>query len=301
MRRDHALALSSLASSSSAQPAEKDFPVLGAGQLHEIHAACHAMAAAMAFALGIMDHVGGKPILLARCAPRRQPRMRLYGEGLAALGVDPARLLIVETQDERALLQAGLDAARCGGLASVLLETWGALPRYDLTASRRLVLAAERSGTSVIVLRAEAEPRASAAHTRWIVRSAPSSPLAANAPGLPATEAELSRRRGGPSGLRWRLERRKESEGYFHAQRLDAAPLSGAMVSMAGVRASETEEARVLYAFGARLAHQERPAALGGRRRGPAAGPAAGDDAGGRPRTLPLAGEPAARSAGRSA
>ncbi|HKR92971.1 hypothetical protein, partial [Novosphingobium sp.] len=189
---------------------------LAKGHLHEIHVKAEAFSAALAFIFGSLDKAGAQPILLARSARRAGLRMRIYGPGVAGLGIDPARLLIVETDDDRALLQAGLDAARCPDLAAVMLETWGSLPLYDLTASRRLVLAAEKSCTPVIVLRCEAAPGATAAHSRWIIRSAPSVPLAANAPGLPVCEAELSRRRGGPLGMRWRLEW-NDANGGFHA------------------------------------------------------------------------------------
>lgn len=215
-------------------PHEGTFVPLASGQLHEIHAQAEGFATALAFVFAVAGK-GKEPILLVR-APRRSPlSIRLYGEGMAGLDFDPSRLLIVEARDECALLQAGLDAARCPGLAAVVLETWGGMPRYDLTASRRLVLAAEKSGVLVIVLRGNATPRPSAAHSRWTIRSAPSVPLEADAPGMLACHVELSRRRGAPAGMQWRLEG-KETKGYFHAERIDIAPLSGVVVSVAGLR-----------------------------------------------------------------
>ncbi|MCT2399020.1 ImuA family protein [Novosphingobium mangrovi (ex Huang et al. 2023)] len=263
--------------------------------MHEIHADAATFAAAMAFALAATGRDETKPILLARCPRRAALPMQLYAEGIAGLGVDPARLLIVEARDDPALLQAGLDAARCSGLAAVVLETWGALPRYDLTASRRLVLAAEKSGAPVIVLRGKAAPRSSAAHSRWIVRSAPSVPLPADAPGLPACEVELSRQRGGPAGMRWRLEW-DEVNGGFHAERVDAAPLSGAVVSPVPVRAGlQGGGARmVLHAFGSGGTDRQCAAADGsGRARRPD-GSDSGHDAGRRAGALPRSEELAA-------
>ncbi|MFD2135374.1 hypothetical protein ACFSLT_09370 [Novosphingobium resinovorum] len=93
--------------------------------------------------------------------------------GLRALGVDPARLVIVDARNDAALLRAGLDAARSSGPAAVLMESWGPMREYDLVASRRLILAAEGSRIPVVILRGDAEPRSSAAHTRWTVSSAP--------------------------------------------------------------------------------------------------------------------------------
>ncbi|MEJ2408398.1 MAG: hypothetical protein P8Y48_03420 [Novosphingobium sp.] len=232
----------------------------------------------MAFILAALGRESAGPLLLARCPRRSALPLQIYGEGLAGLGIDPARLLIVEAQDEPALLQAGLDAARCGGLAAVVLETWGNLPRYDLTASRRLVLAAEKSGVAVMVLRGKAVPRASAAHSRWIVRPAPSVPLPGGAPGMPACEVELERRRGGPSGMRWRLEW-DANKGGFHASRIDAASLSGAVVPVVPVRAGpQGFGAGLVRAFGPGGANGQRLAAGGSGRTGERSGPERGDD-----------------------
>ncbi|WP_373280336.1 ImuA family protein [Novosphingobium naphthalenivorans] len=276
--------------SASPGAAGQDFPWPAPGHLHEVHADAEALAAAMAFTLAAAGRGSAKPLLLARCPRRAALPVQIYGEGLAGLGVDPARLLIVEAKDDAALLQAGLDAARCAGLAAVLLETWGALPRYDLTASRRLVLAAEKSGVPVIVLRGGAVPRASAAHTRWTVRPVPSVPWLADAPGLPACEVELSRRRGGPSGMRWRLEwedaEGAETNGGFHARRIhkgsiDTAPLSGAVVPVVPVRADAPGGGDVVVrTFGPGGADGQCPAAGGGGRAGQPAGAGAGDGAG---------------------
>jgi protein ImuA len=144
------------------------------------------------------------PILLVRGpgAPAWVP----CAAGLIALGIDPARLVLVSAADGLGVLRAGLEGARCPGLAAVVLAAPGPLPEYTLTASRQLVLAAEASRVAVIVLRGDAAPRPSAAHTRWHVRAAPSTPLAANAPGPPVLAAELLRRRGGPADGPWHLE-----------------------------------------------------------------------------------------------
>ena len=208
---------------------------------------------AMAFALTAAKDRRG-PVLLVRVARRNAKRMRPCGEGLAGLGLDPARLLLVDAHDGAELLRAGHDAARCAGLAAVVLETTGHLPEYDLTASRRLVLAAERSRVPIVILRGEAPPRSSAAHTRWMIRAAPSVPLMADAPGDAALEAELLRRRAGPSGMRWRLEWNDE-DGAFREHRPDSTPantadtprneaLSGAVVPLAPKRAGRAAAGR---------------------------------------------------------
>ncbi len=230
-------------------------PPLDAGGLHEIHAAPEDWAAAMAFALfstirrdseqdrhGAGRH-GQAIFLIGGPRPAAFPALPC-AEGLAALGLAPGRLVIVRTASELDLLRAGLEAARCPGVGTVLLETQGRLARYDLTTSRRLALAAEQDGTeqagkAVIVLRGDAPPRPSAARTRWAITSAPSTALEANAPGWPAIEAELLRQRGGMGGLRWRLEWNAEHGTFREAERaLHHGPaLSGTVVPVPGVRA----------------------------------------------------------------
>ena len=75
--------------------------------------------------------------------------------------------------DAKALLEGAADAARCPGLGALIVECWGKCPALDLTASRRLALAAEQSGVTLLLLRLEAEPVPSAADTRWAVSAAP--------------------------------------------------------------------------------------------------------------------------------
>jgi protein ImuA len=219
---------------------------LGPGQLHEVYAAAADWAGALAFALGAAAAEG--PMVLVRGGWRRGWPLDLCAAGLAELGVDPARLLIIAAPDATALLRAGHEAARCPGLALLVLESWGSLPAYDLTASRRLVLAAEVSRVPVIMLRLEAQPRASAAHSRWSVRAGPSAappgPLSIAPPGPATLAVDLLRRRGGPAQLSWNLAW-DEDDGSFrpaahsgpahlgptHTGR-DAPPLSGTVVSL---------------------------------------------------------------------
>lgn len=207
-------------------------PLLEAGYLHEVHAGEDDRAAALAFALAGGDRPG--QIVLVRMVQRLHAQP--CGAGLAALGFDPARLILIDAADAKALLRAGLEAARSPGVGLVLLETRGGLTAYDLTASRRLALAVQRSHGTAIVLRLDAEPRASAAQTRWSVTSAPSLALDARAPGRPALEAELLRWRGGPAGRRWRLE--WDADHALFRDAGAATPLPGAVVPLPPLRAA---------------------------------------------------------------
>ena len=203
-------------------PREARIPALDAGFLHELHAAAEDRAAALAFGLVAGMQASEGALVLTRRV-RSGGGAVPCGEGLALLGIDPARLVMVDAPDELGVLRAGLEAARCPQVAAVLVEAEGRFAPYDLTASRRLALAAERNRNRVIVLRLDAEPRASAAQTRWALASAPSLPLEAEAPGWPALAAELLRWRGGAAGARWRLEW-DEQHGGFHRP-IEPAPL----------------------------------------------------------------------------
>ncbi len=115
-----------------------------------------------------------------------QRRAGLNGAGLADLGLDPARLILGVLPDVKALLRASVDALRCrGALGVVMLELSGNPRLLDLTASRRMTLAAEASGVTLLLLRTDrASPVPSAACTRWEVGPAPSHSLEADAPGF---------------------------------------------------------------------------------------------------------------------
>lgn len=200
------------------------------GGLHEILPAAEADAAAAAgfgagLALRSMEAV--RDLVWVRQTNAEREVGRLYMPGLAAFGLDPARLILVGVRDIVGVLRAGVEAARCRGLGAVMLEPWGSHPMLDLTATRRLALAAERSGVTVILMRPGAREEASAAQTRWRVASGPSVPLAANAPGRPVFDVTLLRNRAGPAGMGWRLEWDHE-----HHHFRQAAPLSGAVVSV---------------------------------------------------------------------
>jgi protein ImuA len=143
----------------------------------------------------------------------------LYGPGLVDLGLDPARLLLVRVPDEQALLRTAGDVARSPAVAATVVAPAGRAPALDLTASRRLTLFAERSGATVLLVRAADPGQPSAAATRWRVAAEPSRALEADAPGHPAFRADVLRQRGGPPSFGWQLEWHRDARRF--------APLSG--------------------------------------------------------------------------
>jgi protein ImuA len=173
--------------------------------LHEFHALRAAdAAAALGFVMALsLSLAKGRPVLWARHAAADAEHGAPYAPGLREMGIDPSRLILLRSRDVVTTLQGALEGARCAALGGVLVELRGEASFLDLTASRRFLLAARRSGASVLLLRSEAEPRPSAAETRWRIRSAPSLPLPAKAPGRPAFELDLLRRKKGGEGLRF--------------------------------------------------------------------------------------------------
>ena len=199
---------------------------LTTAQLHEIYAGDTADGpAAIGFAVALALIAGALPILWVRIEADEARAGRLHASGLAEIGLSPDALVLVLVPDATALLRVAADAARCSGLGMVMVERWGPAPEFDLTATRRLMLAAERSGATVLSVRGGAQPVPSAAATRWGVAAAPSLALEAQAPGLPAFDVECLRRRGGPAGSRWRVEWNRDDRCF------NPAPLVGTGIS----------------------------------------------------------------------
>ncbi len=206
--------------------------------LHEVLAAAprHA-AAASGFLAGLMQRASGteQSLLWIRQGYGATEAGQLYGPGLAELGLDPGRVILVQLKTPAEVLQAGLEAARCKALGAVAIEIWGQPRLLDLTATRRLSLAAGEAGTSVFLLRMGAQEQASSAATRWQVTAGSSSALAANAPGHPCFDVKLLRHRTGPAGQSWRLEWNRDSHDFAFV-----TPLSRPVVSVpAGQPAAE--------------------------------------------------------------
>jgi len=182
---------------------------LARGRVHELFPAeADDGPSATGFAAMIALRAVGRdsPIFWLRSDEAGRRGGHLHAPGLIELGGDPGALVLGQAPDAKALLRCAADAARCPGLKALIVECWGKCPELDLTASRRLALAAEQSGVTLFLLRLEAEPLPSSADTRWSVSAAASRPLEADSPGPPMFEIELLRRRAGPSGMRWRLE-----------------------------------------------------------------------------------------------
>lgn len=159
---------------------------LALGRLHEVLA--EGGEAGTGFALALLARIAGRTGKILWCgASLRGPE--LYGPGLAAHGLDPAQVIFARTAPGPETLWAMEEGLRCQALAAVL----GEVEAIDLTATRRLQLAAERGGVTALALRRRPrrptlagmasagaghglEPRGlepSAATTRWRVAPMP--------------------------------------------------------------------------------------------------------------------------------
>lgn len=207
---------------------------LARGRLHEVFTLRENDAGVGAgFAVAQALVADALPLLWLRTDGGERAGGPLHAAGLAGIGLDIVALLLGVVPDEAALMRAAADAARCAGLGTVIVEARGPAPGIDLTATRRLMLAAESSGVTVVMLRIAATPVPSAAATRWGVGAAPSTALEADAPGLPAFDLELLRQRGGPAGGRWRVEWQCDDRSFR------IAPIPGAGISLAPDRVAQ--------------------------------------------------------------
>jgi protein ImuA len=172
-------------------------------------AALHEMAAAGA---GIGDDaaaslfVGGLAARLSTLARGATvlwalARRDLFAPALQQAGLPPDRILYAECGRDEDVLAVMEEGLRHGGLAAVI----GEVGRANMTATRRLQLAAEEGRTTALMLRrwrkSGEDPLGlpSAAVTRWRIGCAPSEPLPAPGVGRPLWHVALARQRGGES------------------------------------------------------------------------------------------------------
>jgi protein ImuA len=204
--------------------------------LHEVVAASHGDGpAAGGFAVALMARLLASLArsnrgLVLWCARGVESREfgRLYGPGLQAMGLDPARLIIATAERHEDLLWAMEEGVKTPALAGVVGEVGAA----GLTATRRLQLAARNSGVPAVILRAGRDARTSVARTQWRVGALPAVFTGDETQPFPARcrwRVMLERCRGAATGAwprSWDLEWDHETH-RFHM----AAALAGRSVA----------------------------------------------------------------------
>ncbi|UZF95641.1 ImuA family protein (plasmid) [Bosea sp. NBC_00550] len=171
---------------------------LARGALHEVAGGGNGAldgAAAALFSAGVAARSRGKVLW---CLTRAD----LFAPAFAQAGLVPDRVIYVEAGDDKTVLACMEEGLRHGGLGSVV----GEVARLSMTASRRLQLAAEGTGSIGIALRrwrrevdASDFGQPTAAMTRWRVSVLPSTALPVPGVGRPRWLVELIRARAGES------------------------------------------------------------------------------------------------------
>jgi protein ImuA len=185
---------------------------LRADALHEIRAeTTREAAAANGFATALLSRLlrrDDRPLLfVVEMAAAREGGLP-YGPGLDQFGLDPGRLVVVETARPEEALWVFEEGLRCAGLAAVFCELRGHPKALDLTASRRLALRARESGVMGLLLRQAVAAEPGAAATRWRVVPRPAGTLDDFTEGIgrSAWRLDLERNRAGRPGsfdLEW--------------------------------------------------------------------------------------------------
>lgn len=200
------------------------------GVLHEVFALeTRQSAAATGFVAGIAERLAQRrPLLWVRQDFIDIEAGALSMSGLAELGLDPRRLVMVRAADAEAALRVAADALACDALGAVVLDVWGEVRAFDLVASRKLTLTAQTSGVPCVMLRTSVLPDASTAETRWVVRAARSPPAPAwGVWGAPVFDAQLVRNRHGQTGqwiMDWNCDECLFRESAADSQPAAAAP-----------------------------------------------------------------------------
>jgi protein ImuA len=150
-------------------------------------------AAAALFAAGVAARSKGKVLW---CLTRPD----LFAPALSQAGLHPDRVIYCESDKEEDVLASMEEGLSFGGLAAVV----GELVRLPMTASRRLQLAAEKTGTMGLVVRrwrrqteASDYGNPTASTTRWRISVLPSEPLPTTGIGRAKWLAELMRVKAG--------------------------------------------------------------------------------------------------------
>jgi len=176
---------------------------LALGALHELApSAPHHLGAAMGFALAVatLNIAENAHALWIQTDFAGLEGGVPYGPGLDLFGLAMERILVLSVARPIDALWAAEEALKSRALLAVVAELPQQGAAADLTATRRLSLAARAGNGLGLLIRHQRTPLASAAMTRWEVAGAPSTPDRFGGIGRTAFDLVLKRNRRGPCG-----------------------------------------------------------------------------------------------------
>jgi protein ImuA len=144
---------------------------LACGALHEVLPETGGdMPAAFGFIAALLSRMPhGGPVLIVLAQQEFASWGRLHGHGLNSLGLDPARVILIETRDEKPALWAMEEALR-SDVPALVVGAIGA--KLDPRTSQRLNFAAAASAITLVLLRPPEATGSNAAATRWRIGTA---------------------------------------------------------------------------------------------------------------------------------
>ncbi len=177
------------------------------GAIHELLAdSPENLAASIGFTMGIVSRIAGNSGVTIWIGSS----INIFPPALLFYGIDPAKVIFIETKKEQDCLWAAEEALKCEGLSAVVFET----AQFGFTASRRFQLAVEQSRVTGFALRRNIRnPGTTTSITRWKIEPM-ASVLQDQMPGVgfPRWKVELLKLRNGKPAS-WEIEYRQDK---FH-------------------------------------------------------------------------------------
>jgi hypothetical protein len=160
-------------------------------------------------------------------------------EGLAQFGLQLDRLLMVRANSQMDALWAVEQALTMPGTTALCAISPAKKP-LSLTATRRLLLTAEKHKTRCMLLRLD-RAGASGAWSRWQISAAPSSGVEREL-GAPAFNVHLARNRTGSSGLNFNLQWDIQSHAFRTQESGGDTAMDGALALASADRPVDADE-----------------------------------------------------------
>ena len=168
--------------------------------------------------------INPRPIILVLPTYGLRDYGRPHGHGIRALGLNPTRLILVETAHRNETLWALEEALHARAPAAVA----GVIDKLDLKSSQRLQLAAADADLPLLLLRSAQHLESSAAATRWRVGASKAARDRFGLYARPSWHLQLERCRNGRPG-EWVVEYDHVAHRFSLAAALaDPAPVGRA-------------------------------------------------------------------------